>query len=319
MLDITLSNFERDVIEASRQQPVLLDIWAPWCGPCRSLSPVLERLEAAYTGRFALAKLNSDDQPEIAGQLSRMFGVRSIPFCVLFQQGQPVDGFVGALPESELRTFLDKHVPSAGAFAAHDDADLARELLSSGRVDDGIASLRHALEADPSNDAARFTCLSALIQAGRLGEARDVYAPVAGRGTPATDDLAAAGVWLEACESVSAGDRTPDDPAAHTSPEREVALEARFRTAQCHLARAAFPAALDELLEILMRDKDWANGRARMTYLAILRLMRAAEASAEAASDGATSAHDMLPTDTPSRARSSAADTYHRRLSMILF
>src|SRR5204863_5096487 len=115
MIDITLQNFEAELIGASMQQPVLLDIWAPWCGPCKSLSPVLEKLETAYEGRFQLAKLNSDEQPEIAGQLSQAFGVRSIPFCVLFSQGQPIDGFVGALPEAQIREFLDKHVPSADA------------------------------------------------------------------------------------------------------------------------------------------------------------------------------------------------------------
>ena len=112
MLDITLQNFEADLINASMQQPVLLDIWAPWCGPCKALGPVLEKVETAYEGRFVLAKLNSDEQPEIAGQLSKMFGVRSIPFCVLFKDGQPVDGFVGALFEGEVRGFLDKHVAS---------------------------------------------------------------------------------------------------------------------------------------------------------------------------------------------------------------
>ena len=125
MIDITLQNFESDLLQDSLQQPILLDIWAPWCGPCKSLGPLLEKLETAYEGRFKLAKLNSDDQPEIAGQLSQAFGVRSIPFCVMFHQGQPVDGFVGAIPEAEIRTFLDKHVPGADEVAAEADAEAA--------------------------------------------------------------------------------------------------------------------------------------------------------------------------------------------------
>src|SRR5471030_503175 len=136
MIDITLQNFETDLLQASMQQPILLDIWAPWCGPCKSLGPMLEKLETAYEGRFKLAKLNSDDQPEIAGQLSQAFGVRSIPFCVMFHQGQPVDGFVGAIAEAEIRTFLDKHVPGADEFAAgfanETDADSAEALLAEG-------------------------------------------------------------------------------------------------------------------------------------------------------------------------------------------
>src|SRR5258705_10683962 len=152
MLDITLQNFETDLITASQQQPVLPDIWATWCGPCKALGPVLEKLEQDYAGRFALGKLNSDEQPEIAGQLSQMFGVRSIPFCVLFKGGQPVDGFVGALPEGEVRKFLDKHVPSADEQAAEDDVQAAEELLAEGDTDTALDRLQAALATNPAND-----------------------------------------------------------------------------------------------------------------------------------------------------------------------
>ena len=96
MTDITLQNFEADVLQASLRTPVLLDVWAEWCGPCKQLGPVLEQLETEYAGRFILAKLDADKVPEIAGQLSQMLGTRSIPLCVLFAGGQPVDAFVGA-------------------------------------------------------------------------------------------------------------------------------------------------------------------------------------------------------------------------------
>src|SRR5689334_17524374 len=127
MLDITHENLETELINASMRQPVLLDIWAPWCGPCKTLGPVLEKLETAYAGRFRLGKLNADEQPEIAAQLSQMFGVRSIPFCVLFKDGQPVDGFVGALPEGKVREFLDRHVPSAEEAESDEEAQAAEE------------------------------------------------------------------------------------------------------------------------------------------------------------------------------------------------
>src|SRR4051795_8934592 len=172
MLDITHQNFEAELINASMQAPVLLDIWAPWCGPCKTLGPVLEKLEVAYAGRFSLGKLNSDDQPEIASQLSQMFGVRSIPFCVLFKGGQPVDGFVGALPEAEVRKFLDKHVPSADEAAAEEDALEAEELLAGGDAEAAIDRLQVAVATNPANDAARYDYLRALLAAGRVADAR---------------------------------------------------------------------------------------------------------------------------------------------------
>src|SRR5689334_12743315 len=145
MLDITHANFESELINASLRQPVLLDIWAPWCGPCKTLGPILEKLETAYAGRFRLAKLNADEQPEIAGQLSQMFGVRSIPFCVLFKDGQPVDGFVGALPEAQVREFLDRHVPSAAEAAADEEMEEAEALLAEGDTDAALERLQEAV------------------------------------------------------------------------------------------------------------------------------------------------------------------------------
>ena len=107
MKEITLESFEADVLQASVSTPVLVDFWATWCGPCRTLGPILEKLEKDYKGRFTLAKVDSDRERE----LSQAFGVRSIPTVILMKGGQPVDGFVGALPEGQIRKFLDKHLP----------------------------------------------------------------------------------------------------------------------------------------------------------------------------------------------------------------
>ncbi|MDE2299298.1 MAG: tetratricopeptide repeat protein, partial [Burkholderiales bacterium] len=231
MLDISLQNFEADLITASMQQPVLLDIWAPWCGPCKALGPLLEKLETAYAGRFTLAKLNSDDQPEIAGQLSQMFGVRSIPFCVMFKGGQPVDGFVGALPEGEIRAFLDKHVPSAEALAAADDVQEAQALLADGDTDSAVEKLQEAVAVNPGNDAARYDYLRALLGAGRVEEARRAYEPVASK-VLLDARLAAAGHWLAACEQAPQARPAEQLAAAIATNKRD--FDARFELAQSH-------------------------------------------------------------------------------------
>lgn len=318
MQDITLKNFEAEVIDASKKHPVLLDIWAPWCGPCKSLGPVLEKLETAYAGRFALAKLNSDEQPEIAGQLSQMFGVRSIPFCVLFKDGQPVDGFVGALPEGEVRKFLDNHVPSAAAAAAEEEAAEAAHLLAGGNAAQAIEKLQEAVATDPGNDTARGDYVLALLTAGRWKDARAAFQPVAGKaGLDAK--LSACEHWLQAFEATETG-RTPEQLAAAIAANKRD-FDARFELAQRHFAAAEFTRAMDELLEILVRDKGWSDGRARKLYVSILEVLNTVfqrnpnatrnSGIKETSFDLGDRRHDEN-SDSP-------VDIYRRKLSMAIF
>ena len=232
MQDITHQNLETDLVNASLAQPVLLDIWAPWCGPCKTLGPVLEKLEIDYAGRFKLVKLNADEEPEIAQQLSQMFGVRSIPFCVLFKGGQPVDGFVGALPDAEVRKFLDKHVASADEHAADEDVHAAEELLAEGDADTAIDKLQAALATNPANDTARFDYLRALLNVGRVEEARAAFDPVA----------------ANPVARPAPGRRRPLDRRPRSGAEGEAARYARRRhrrqQARLRLALRARPVAL---------------------------------------------------------------------------
>ena len=313
MNDITLQNLETDLIQASMQQPVLLDIWAPWCGPCRTLGPTLERVEAAYGGRFKLAKLNSDDQPEISGQLSQAFGVRSIPFCVLFDKGQPIDGFVGALAEPQVREFLDKHLPSEQALQAEAEVQAAEELEAEGDTDAALSRLQQAVAVDPANDGARYDYLKLLLETGRTGQARQAYEPVAGKAM-LDARFAAIGLWLQACEQAPGARPSATLDAAIAANRRD--FDARYELAQVLMAGGQFTAAMDALLEIVMRDKEWSEQRARKTYVAILELMTkpAPRATGEQAKGTLelTGKLQATPSDP-------VIDQYRRKLSMALF
>ena len=319
MSDITIQNFEAELIQASMQQPVLLDIWAPWCGPCRTLGPLLEKVEAAYAGRFKLAKLNSEDQPEIAAQLSQAFGVRSIPFCVMFKDGQPVDGFVGALPEAQIREFLDRHLPTEEALEAEGQTEEAETLEAEGDLDAALAKLQQAVVTDPANELARFDYVKLLIETGQLALARSAWEPVAGKAL-VNGRIAALGIWLQACEKAPVA-RAPEALAAAIAANKRD-FEARYELAQLAVAQGRFTDAMDALLEIVMRDKEWNAQLARKTYVALLELMskpvpkpaKPAKAEGEPAKGKleVVGRAAVTPGDP-------VVDQYRRKLSMALF
>jgi putative thioredoxin len=313
MIDVTIQNFEAELITASLQQPILLDIWAPWCGPCKALGPLLEKLEVAYAGRFKLAKLNSDEQPEIAAQLSQAFGVRSIPFCVLFDQGQPVDGFVGALPESQIRAFLDKHVPSVDELEAEAEVEEAEAALAEGDADAALAKLQQAVAIDPGNDEVRCDYVKLLLERGALAQAESAFEPMAKK-APLNQRIDALAHWL-AAQRKAAGARDAQTLAAAIGANKRD-FEARFELAQQHFASGRFTDAMDELLEIVMRDKSWNGEAARKTYVAMLTLM-----TKPAPKPAAGEAKGALEVTGKAAAVSAdpVLDAYRRKLSMALF
>ncbi len=226
VVDVTDADFEERVVDESKRRPVVVDLWAEWCGPCRTLSPILERAAEGRGGRFLLAKLDVDSNPMTA----RAFGVQSIPMVIAFRDGQPVDGFIGAIPEGMVEEFLDRVLPSQADLTAQG----ALEEEQAGDVEDAEQGYRDALSAEPDNRAARLGLGRILADRGDAEEAREILAPlvpdpeaerllaglrvaewgaVEGPGTLASAErLAAQGKWRDALEGMLGA--LGDDPTA---------------------------------------------------------------------------------------------------------
>ena len=295
MIDATVANFETEVVEASNTVPVLVDLWAPWCGPCRALGPILEKLEVAYEGRFKLVKINTEDEQELAAA----FGVRSIPMVMLLKDGQPVDGFVGALPEGQIREFLDKHVPDTAPEQTEDAAEQAEAEQQVGPTLSPLEQLQQDLATNPANDTARKTYVELLLKAGRTADAKLAFEPIAGKAL-ADARIQALADWLSAAQTAPGLPAIAALQASIAANKRD--FDARYALAQQHMAAQQWTAALDELLDILMRDKSWSEDRARKTFVNILELMTPTEAPKPAPG--------QPPVTDPT------VESYRRRLSM---
>ena len=279
MIDVTVENFEAEVLQASTQIPVLVDFWAPWCGPCKSLGPVLEKLEADYGGRFKLVKINSDDEQ----QISQAFGIRSIPTCVLIKDGKPADGFMGALPEGKVREFLDKHLPSADELIAEEDLSEAEQLLSQGDTSSALAKLQEALAVNPANDEARFDYVKLLIAMGELETAQAALAPALAQ-IPLQLRFDALHHWLQAMVFATTDERGQWELAQFDAliDKNKRDFDTRLAKARLLMAAGQWTEAMDELLEIIMRDKAWSDQAARKHFVAILELLTPPKAKGDA-------------------------------------
>ena len=268
MIEATHSTFSRDVIEASQRIPVLVDFWAPWCGPCRALGPMLEKLETEYVGRLRLVKLNTDENPELAAQ----FGVRSIPYVVAFVDGRAIDSFVGVLPESQVRAFVERLLPDPGEL----ERRKAARLLGAGDVEGATAALRAAVALSPDNAAARFDLAALLLDrstalggSAALDEAGSL---IAGTAKSTRDDPN----WRALATRLDSLRRAAALSSAAALQARVDAdggdLQARLDLAQLHIAERRFEAALEQLLAIVERDRGFGDDVGRRTMLSVFEL-----------------------------------------------
>ncbi len=250
--DVTKENFQEKVGEACMQVPVVVDFWAPWCAPCQTLKPMLEKLAEEFKGRFLLAKINSDENPEIA----QYFGMRNIPSVKVLFQGQLVDEFNGALPESEVRAFLER-IALPGAEASL--REQAAELVAAGDLDGALTVLIEATRQLPEDEATRLDAIDVLIQLGRNDEAQQL---LAGEYTAEADRANA----LRARLALAAGaaDVAPLEAKLAANPDDHAT---RLELSAAYAAQSRFREALAAALEVVARDRFFDQGAGRKAML----------------------------------------------------
>ncbi|MGE4325005.1 MAG: tetratricopeptide repeat protein [Pseudodonghicola sp.] len=270
--DITEATFMADVVDASNEVPVIVDFWAPWCGPCKTLGPILEQEVKAAKGAVRMVKVNVDEAQMIAAQLR----IQSIPTVYAFYQGQPIDGFQGALPGSEVKAFIDRVIQAAGGEAPGAGLDeavaAAEEMLAEGAAADAAQTFAAILGEDPNHAAAYGGLVRAHIAAGELDQAEAVLngAPVEIAHSP---QLEAAHAQLElARQAADAGPVAELEAAVEADPSDP---QARFDLAQALYAAGKVQEAVDQLLELFRRDRDWNEGAAKTQLFTIFDSLKA--------------------------------------------
>lgn len=261
-IDVGIADFEYAVLEESKIRPVVVDFWAPWCGPCKSLKPILEKLAAEYDGRFLLAKVNSDDNQELATR----YGVRGIPSVKAFINGEPVDEFSGALPEAEVRVFLDRLLPGP----ADEMRAQAAELRDAGDVSGALQKLAEASRLDPDHVGIRLDATEIMLDLGEADEARRLIGNLTDDADPRVTKVRARLQFMS-----EAGEDQAALNARVAANEND--LEARLKLAKLFVAAGQYEAGMDQLLEIIRRDRSFEDDIGRKTLLSVFDLLDGGE------------------------------------------
>lgn len=265
--DVTDQTFMADVVEASREVPVIVDFWAPWCGPCKTLGPQLEAAVQAKKGAVHMAKVNVDENQMIAGQLQ----VQSIPTVYAFWQGQPVDGFQGALSQGDVQRFVEKIAALAGDGGLGEALEAAEEMLAQGAVADAAQTFAAILGEEPENAAAMGGLARAHIAMGDLDTAEALLNNAAPAIAAAPEIEAARAQIALARQADEAGPLAELQSAVAANPDD---LQARFDYAKALYAAGQAEAAIEELLDVFRRDREWNDGAAKAQLFTIFDALK---------------------------------------------
>ena len=264
IFDVTTADFDQAVIQNSYIKPVLVDFWAEWCAPCKVLMPLLQQIAEGYQGELLLAKVDCDAEPDIVGR----FGIRSLPTVVLFKDGQPVDGFAGAQPESAIRALLEPHVQMPPPAAA-DPLELAEALFSESRFADAEKTLQMILNEDNSNAKALILFARCLAERGELTEAQQVLDAVKSDEHKAA--LASAKAQLTFLRQAA---NLPDVADLKARLAKDAGDdEAAFQLCIQQLSRQQYEPALDGLLKLFTRNRSYSEGLPHKTLLQVFELL----------------------------------------------